>query len=221
MGVVTDYMQAAVMFNLQILPESLICGIVLLAILLANPAVATVAAGAAGTQLLTGAVGRLVMNYAPESAVITSSNDMCHTGYVGKSWARLVRGTAAPELLWHPKAPSIYLSTLGFFAGLGWAVQQLYNDEINAGVMNKTMLATLAVLAVFVLGTGIAFRIMSGCDTVMGAVGGALLGVAIGYFGTIALGYASGRKLTNIWGIPMLQDRINSGGKLYVCPPTA
>jgi hypothetical protein len=220
MGAMKDYTEAAIMFNLQILPESLICGIIILAIVLGNPAIAAVAAGAAGTQLLTGSVGRIIMNFMPDSAVVTSSNDMCHTGYVGKSWARLLRGTAAPELLWHPKAPSIYLATLGFFAGYGWAVQQLYNDEINAGVLKKPMLATLASLSAIVLLTGIAFRIMSGCDTVMGAIGGVLLGIAIGYFGGIALGYATGRKATNVWGIPMLSDRVNSGGALYVCPPT-
>ena len=220
MGAMKDYTSAAIMFNLQILPESLICGIIILAIILGNPAIAAVAAGAAGTQMLTCAVGRIIMNFMPENAVVTSSNDMCHTGYVGKSWARLVRGTAAPELLWHPKAPSIYLATLGFFAGWGWAVQQLYNDEVNAGVLKKGMLATLAVLSLVVLGTGIAFRIMSGCDTIMGAIAGALLGVAIGYFGAISLGYATGRKATNIWGIPLLSDRVNSGAPLYVCPPS-
>jgi hypothetical protein len=220
MGALTDYTQAAIMFNLQILPESLICGIIILAIILGNPAVATVAAGAAGTQLLTGSVGRIIMNFMPDGAVVTSSNDMCHTGYVGKSWARLIRGTSAPELLWHPKAPSIYLATLGFFAGWGWAIQQLYNDEIDAGVLKKGMLGTFAVLSVLMLGLGMFFRIKSGCDTIMGAIGGALLGIAIGYFGAIALGYATGRKATNIWGIPLLSDRVNGGGPLYVCPPS-
>lgn len=221
MGAMKDYTAAAIMFNLQILPESLMCGIIILAILLANPAIATVAAGAAGTQLLAGAAGRIIMNFMPEGAVITSSNDMCNTGYVGKSWARLLRGTAAPELLWHPKAPSIYLATLGFFAGWGWAVQQLYSEEIDAGVMNSGMMTTMAILSVLVLITGILFRIMSGCDTIIGALGGAMFGIAIGYFGGIALGYATGRGATNIWGIPVLGDRVNGGGPLYVCPPTA
>jgi hypothetical protein len=220
MGAMKDYTLAAAMFNLQILPESLICGIIILAIVLGNPAVAAVAGGAAGTQLLAGSVGRIIMNFMPDGAVVTSSNDMCHTGYVGKSWARLVRGTAAPELLWHPKAPSIYLATLGFFAGWGWAIQQLYADEVNAGVMKKGLLATLAVMGLVVLLTGVAFRIMSGCDTIMGAIAGALLGVAIGYFGCIALGYSTDRKATNIWGIPLLSDRVNSGAPLYVCPPS-
>ncbi len=221
MGAMKDYTAAAIMFNLQILPESLMCGIIVLAILLANPAVAVVAAGAAGTQLLTGSVGRLVMNFMPEGAVVSNSNDMCHTGYVGKSWARLLRGTAAPELLWHPKAPSIYLATLGFFAGWGWALQQLYSEEISSGVLNNSMMTALAILSVIVLVTGALFRIMSGCDTIIGAIGGTAFGVALGYFGCIALGYATDRGATNIWGIPRLGDRLTSGGPLYVCPPTA
>jgi hypothetical protein len=217
---ILDYAVTAVMFNLQILPESLICGLIILAILLANPAVAAVAAGAAGTQLLAGTTGRLIMTYMPDGAVINSSNNMCSTGYVGKSWARLLRGTASPELLWHPKAPSIYLATLGFLAGWGWAINQLYTEEIEAGVMNGKMVATLAVLAAVVLVVGNLFRVMSGCDTIIGAIGGSLFGIAIGYFGAIALGTATGRRGTNIWGIPMLQDRISGGNALYVCPPS-
>jgi hypothetical protein len=47
---------------------------------------------------------------------------------------------------------------------------------------------------------------------------GSIFGIAFGYLGAIALGYATDRRATNLWGIPLLRDRINNGSALYICP---
>lgn len=217
MAIFTDYVAAAIIYNLQILPESVLVGLVILAIVLANGPVTALAAGVAGTQLLGGTVGRLVMKYAPDSASVTSSMDACTQGYVGKSWDRLLRGTANPEQLWHPLAPSIFQATVGFLAGYGFSLNQIYSEEINAGVLSKSMMQTISIIAALLMILAVVFRVMSGCETVIGAVGGTAFGLILGYFGTVALAYATGRRATNIWGIPLLQDRINSGAPVYIC----
>ena len=218
MSVYTDYISAALMFNLQILPESLMTGILILAIVLANQALLAMAAGAAGTQLLTGAVGRIIMKMSPNSAKLTSSMDMCNTGFVAKSWDRLLRGPGSPEQLWHPSAPSVFMATIGFFVGYGLALLNLYKEEIDAKVMNRASLITTAVISGLLLITALVYRISSGCESILGAVGGMFFGLAIGYLGCIALGYATDRRATNLWGIPLLRDRINNGSALYICP---
>jgi hypothetical protein len=216
MAIYTDYVAAALMYNLQILPESLMTGILILAIVLANQALLAMAAGAAGTQLLTGAIGRIIMRMSSNAAVPTSSMDMCTTGFIGKSWDRLFR--ASPDQFWHPRAPSVYMATIGFFIGYGLALQNLYKEEIDAKVMSRASLMTTAVISCLLLITAFVFRISSGCETILGAVGGAALGLMIGYLGCIALGYATDRRATNLWGIPLLRDRINNGSALYICP---
>jgi len=214
MAIYTDYIAAAIMYNLQILPESLMTGILILAIVLANQALLAMAAGAAGTQLLTGAVGRIIMRMSGDG-VPASSMDMCSTGFVGKSWERLL-GTGAATF--SPRAPSVYMATIGFFVGYGLALQTLYKEEIDAKVMSRSSLMTTAIISVLLLITAFVFRIASGCESVIGAVGGAALGLALGYLGCIALGYATDRRATNLWGIPLLRDRINAGSALYICP---
>lgn len=215
MPVYKDYLAAAVLYNLQILPESLMCGMIVLAVVLANPALLSLTAGAAVTQLLTNTVGRLLMRYSPDGAVITSSLDACRTGFVGRSWERLLGHT--PDQFWHPRAPSVYLATVGFFAGWGWALSQLYKEEIDAGVVSRSTVTGMGVVSFLILATAILFRLFSGCDSFLGAMGGAALGVAFGYFGAITLGYSTNRRATNIWGIPLLRDRINNGSAVYVC----
>lgn len=217
MAIYTDYVAAAVLYNLQILPESLMCGIVILSIVLANQTLLALAAGAAGTQLLTGAVGSVIMRMT-DSAVRTSSLDMCVQGHLGKTWDRLLSGTENAERLWSPKAPSVYMATVGFFAGWGAALQQLYKEEIRAGIINQNTLTTTAIITALIILLTLLFRTKSGCETWIGAIGGILFGLLLGYMGAIALGYATGRRATNIWGIPLLRDRINNGSAVYICP---
>ena len=219
MSIYTNYIAAALMYNLQILPETLITGIILLAIVLSNPALVALATGAVGTQLLTSAVGLLIMRFGGiDEATLTSSADMCNTGFIGKSWDRLLRGPDAPERLWNPAAPSAYTATIGYFYGVGLALLQLYKEEIDAHVVSRATLITTTLISTIIVVATILFRIWAGCDSVLVAITGLLFGLALGYLGFIVLGYSTGRRATNLWGIPLLKDRINNGSPLYICP---
>lgn len=213
-----DYIGAAIMYNLQILPETLMTGLIVLAVVLANPAILFVAIGTGATQLLTGAAGRLVMRYMPDQAIINANLSQCNTGFIGTSWHRLLSGGTAPDLLWHPKAPSVYMATLGFLSGYGWATQLLYKEEIQAGVLKQSTMTALGALAFIVIAAAGIFRFTTGCETLMSVLTGLLIGFIFGYFGAIALGYSTGRRATNLWGIPLLRDRIANGSAIYVCP---
>jgi len=219
MAIYTDYIAAAIMYNLQILPDTLITGIILLAIVLANQSLVALAAGAVGTQLLTSSVGQLIMKMGGiGEAVPTNSLDMCHSGFIGKSWDRLLRGPNAPDLLWHPAAPSVFMSTIGFFFGYGLGLLQLYKEEIDAKVVPRATLITTTLISALIVIAALTFRIWSGCESILGAGAGLLFGLVIGYMGSVALGYFTDRKATNLWGIPLLRDRINAGSPLYICP---
>jgi len=212
-----DYIAAAIMHNLQILPESLSCGLIILAIVLANPTIFGLAVGTIGMQALTGAVGRLMMKFAPDGAVQRASTDPCHSSYLGQSWERLLRGTVSPEYLLHPTAPSVYTATVAFIAGYGLALQLIYKDEINAGVVNAAWCTAFGILTGIILLLTLIFRTASGCDSFASSAGGLGLGLLIGFLGTVALAYSTNRRATNIWGIPLLRDRINAGAPVYVC----
>ena len=219
-SITSNYIAAAVLYNLQILPETVMAGLIILAVVLANQPLMVLAAAAAFVQLLLGGVGRLVMKFQPEQAVVASSLSSCVStmGFIGKSWQRLINPeTAAANLLWHPLSPSVYMGTVGFFAGWGYALNQLYKDEINAGVLNRSSMMTMGIITGLLLLMALIFRVFSGCETILSALGGTALGAAMGYFLAIAVGYMSDRRLTNIWGMPLLRDRINAGQPVYVC----
>lgn len=217
MGMWSDYVVAPLMYNLQVLPEAIVAGMIILAVILANQSLVFLAIGGALTQLLTGVVGRILMRVAPgNSTPAMAPMDGCRGGFLGKSWESLLNPN--PDHIWHPRAPSQYMALLGFFGGVGGAIQQLYKEEIDAGIIGRNTLVATSVISILVVALAAVFRYFGGCDSIMSIVGGLAFGLAIGYFGYVALGYASGRTLTNIWGIPLLRDRINSGAPLYICP---
>lgn len=192
-----------VIYNLQILPETLMCGIIILAIILGNQSLVALALSLVFTQLIAQGIGRIIMNIQPDSAVARTSIDPCSVGILSKSWARLAGSN--PNLLWHPMAPSIYLSTIGFFTGWGIALQQIYKEEIDSGLIKKSSLVTTLALGVILLALAFAYRIYSGCESFMGATAGTVLGLMFGLLGCIALSYVTDRKATNVWGIPLLK----------------
>jgi hypothetical protein len=217
MGLWHDYIASTFMYNMQILPDAIVAGMIILAVLLANQSLFFLAAGGVLTQLFTGAIGRILMKMAPENAGVTMNPlDGCHGGFLGKSWESLLNPN--PDHLWYPLAPSRYMALLGFFGGVGAALQQLYKEEIDAGIIGRNTLTATSIISILVVVLAAVFRYFGGCDTISSIIGGLLLGLALGYFGYVALGYASGRRLTNVWGIPLLRDRINNGSALYICP---
>ena len=212
-----DYIAASIMYNLQILPEAIVAGMIILAVLLANQSLFFLAAGGVLAQVFTGAIGRILMKMAPDNARPTMQPlDGCRGGFLGKSWDSLLNPN--PDHIWYPLAPSRYMALLGFFGGVGGAIQQLYKEEIDAGIIGRNTLTATSIISILIVALAAVFRYFGGCDTIASILAGLLLGLSIGYFGYITLGYASGRRLTNIWGIPLLRDRINNGSPLYICP---
>ena len=220
-----DYFLESAIFNIQILPESLLCGIIVISVLLANQPLMAVAAGGIITQIITYVIGESIMaaDSKSDNIVARAPTDICTSGYIGKSWERLLRNTflrneGKPEMYYHVYAPSVYLSTVGFFSGWGFALQQLYREEIDAGILSRATATTMLVITILLLLLVIVYRTMSGCETFFGAITGLFIGVIAGYFMCFILGYSTNRRATNVWGIPLLRDRINDGGPVYICP---
>lgn len=211
-----EYALNIAIYHLQILPDLLVAGSVLLAILLANPTVVALAIGALAAQGLTRLAGTLLMMAQPSAAIVRSSLDVCTGGFIGKSWNRLFR--VGTEHLWHPLAPSVYLATVGFFVGYGAALAQLYKDELNAGLLPRGYVAASIPIAAVIAIVALVFRYFSQCESLLSSLTGLAVGLLLGYFGAVILGYATNRRGTNLWGIPLLRDRINNGAAVYVCP---
>lgn len=194
-------------YNLQVLPESLMVGIIILAVVLVSQPLIALAVGAVITQVLTNVIGKLLMKFMPGNAEITKCAEVCNPGLAGKVWSRLLNGGVNPDLLWHPIAPSAYLSIIGYFVGVGLALLLIYKEEIEAHVISSSSLTGTTVVTLIIFVIAVVFRIYYGCDSVFGAIGGTMIGLLFGYLGTVTLGYVTNKRATNIWGIPLIRER--------------
>ena len=213
-----DDIKEGVDYILRTLPDSLVTGITVLAVLLGNQSLFTVAASSIFMQALITGIGYLVIRFNPDSAITRSSLEPCVAGYINNYWAQ-VRG--GRDNLDHPYAPSLYMATISFFAGWGGGLKQLYADEISQGVLSSSQTTGLLITALLIVIAAMFYRIfVSQCESLVGALIGLGTGAALGYVMCIAIGAATGRTATNIWGMPLLRDRINNGSPIYTCPKT-
>jgi hypothetical protein len=190
-----------------------------LAILLGNQSLFTIAASSIFMQALVTGIGYLVIRFNPDSVITRSSQEPCVAGYINNYWAQVRGGRDNTD---HPYAPSLYMATLSFFAGWGAALKQLYADEINQGVLSNSQTTGLLVTAFLIVLAAMIFRIyFIQCESLIGALIGLATGGALGYVACIAIGSATGRTATNLWGMPLLRDRIAAGSPIYTCPKTA
>lgn len=199
---------AIIGYNLRILPESLICGIIFLAIILVSQPLMILAIGVLFTQLFTHVSGKLLVKYTPgyyEATTISKCDELCAPDFIGKPWWRLLSNTS--DVIWNPKSPSVYLATLAYLVGVGMALLLIYKEEINAKVVPNSTLITTGIISGILLLIAIIFRTSNGCETIFAALGGTIIGLLLGYLGTIVLSYATNRRATNIWGIPLIRDR--------------
>jgi hypothetical protein len=197
-------------FNLQILPESIVTGLIVLSIVLANYTLTVMGIGAVLTQIFTAFIGATIFK---NTSTAAAPGDGCTGGFYGLSPQTLFN---PPDIRGDPLAPSIYMATIGYFFGYGLGLQQIYYYEIERAKAQTPLIITAVVSALLVV-LALIFRIgWFGCDTYVAAACGTLLGLALGYFGSVLIAYFTGRRATNVWGLPLLQDRINSGSAVYM-----
>lgn len=203
-------------FVIQVLPDSLITGITVLAILLGNQTLFALSASSLFMQALVTGIGYMVIKFNPDSVVTRLADEPCAIGFINNYWARVRGGINNVD---HPYAPSLYMATVAFFAGWGAGLKQLYAEEIDQGVINSSQTTTFLVLAFTIVAAVMLWRVFaSGCETFVGAFIGIATGTLLGYVFSVSLGYATDRRATNIWGMPLLRDRIAAGSPIYTCP---
>jgi len=202
-------------YILQVLPDSLITGITVLAILLGNQTLFALAGSSLIMQALVTGIGYIIIKFNPDSVVTRIAEEPCAAGFINNYWARVRGGLANVD---HPYAPSLYLATVAFFAGWGAGLKQLYAEEIDQGVISNSQTTGFLITAFIILAAVMILRIfVSNCETLVGAFVGVATGTLLGYVFSVSLGFATDRKATNIWGMPLLRDRIAAGSPIYTC----
>jgi hypothetical protein len=213
--------QDAVLGNLTALPDTLLAGVALFALLLQSAPLATLAAALLAVSPAHALVARGLSAAIPGLGQGTGAGaERCSGRFAGVSLERLARSASsldfdAGAVAW----PSYYATFFGCLAAYVGLVPVTYAKELGAPRAAGRAAAVYGGLAVLALLLALvcAYRFLSGCDSAGSLVVGLALGAALGAVAHLGLAAATGRAATNLLGLPLLRGAAADGAPLYVC----
>jgi len=209
----------AVLFNLNYLPDTILGGIVLFALLLQSGPLAILGLLLFSLEFLHAGVSILLVNAIPGLKSAALDVARCSGHFPGISYERVMATISQTGTLKNlgVSFPSYFMMFFGTLFGYIWAMSETYKRELNslpqkrAGVLAGVVLMGLLTFLFFI------YRNISGCDSFLSTLVGSILGLLYGYAIENAVATLSGRSLTNLMNTPLISDRSVDGKPIYVC----
>ena len=215
----SEFTGRGVLFNLNYMPDTILGGIVLFALILQSPPLAILGVSLFSLEFVHAGIAAFLSKAI--SGLNEPSKDVarCSGRFPGISYERAV-GILVSEGTMKTLAvsfPSYYMMFFGTLFGYTFAVSQTYEEELKAmPVKRASTLSGLIVMGILTLMFAL-FRVGTECDSFLSVLVGYAIGLLIGYTLENLVAFLSGRELTNIINIPLLRDRAADGKPIYVC----
>lgn len=213
-----NYLKATFHEGIRLLPDSVIMGAFLLALLTQSYSMSIFAASLIEASLLGLGIRNLftsidLLHMAPMQ---TENREKCVSGYFTPTIETLLGFGPGTITSAFPSFPVFILTTASSYV-VGTMMDQ--KDELEALGTYYSSRFYIAMFAVFFfLSVLTTYRLSYGCENAGVLVASVLLGILVGaglVFQNIRL---LGRDSTNLVSIPLLRERTKDGKPLYVCP---
>jgi hypothetical protein len=204
-------------YNLQVFPDTVTAAAFIFALLFQSPAFAALGGSSMMLSMIHPTIARFFTRFV-NGAIGSGTDARCSGHFPGISFERVIDiKTSGFQALSYTGWPSYYSVFTGFIISYLGTLPMMYQNELNASPKRKaSMILGYVVISILLL-TLMVYRLMSGCDTPLGAFVGALVGAAIGFLMVILFAYISDRRLTNLLGLPLMRDKAADGKPIYVC----
>lgn len=209
---------AGLKYNLQVFPDTVTAAALIFALLFQSPAFAALGGSSILVSLIHPQIARFFTTFV-NGAVGSGSDARCSGHFPGGlSFERIMNiKTTGFQALSYTGWPSYYSVFVGFLVSYLGSMPLMYQNELAASPKRKASMIFGYVVAAIVLLTLVVYRLVTGCDTPMGAFVGVLVGLALGFLMVLLLSYMSDRRLTNLLGLPLMRDKAEDGKPIYVC----
>jgi hypothetical protein len=148
------------------------------------------------------------------------SSDQCTTGLPS-----LYQITAIGKLLEISTFPSgAIFFVVGVLSYIFFSILNFRGELEELGKQEpewKVRLPLSVVFSASLIVLFVVYRVWSGCDTVIPALGSSVFGFGAGFLIYLLHNYLFGRDAINMLGLPLLADRAAGGRPLYVCAKQA
>ena len=219
LSALSQYTGKGILFNLNYMPDTILGGIVLFSLLLQSGPLALLGLSLFSLEFVHAGVATLLAGAIPGLKGTSKDVARCSGHFPGISYERAVAtllGSGTLKTL-SAEFPSYFMMFFGALFGYMLGMSDTYKRELEglpqkrAGIMAGVIIMGLLTFLFLVN------RTVSGCDSFLSVLVGALLGALYGYSMETLIAFLSGRSLTNLMNTPLITDRSADGKPIYVC----
>lgn len=205
----------AFLFNLNYLPDTILGGLVLFALLIQSVPLGILSALMLSLEWVHAGSSSFLAEVVPGVREASKDIQRCSGHFPGISFERLTTMTTMATL--NNGFPSYYMMFFGALFGYMIGMGQTYSLELQGMPQKRAAVYS----GVFIMGLltimFTIYRFFTGCDTILSVFVGLILGLIYGYSTEILIAMLSDRTLTNLMNIPLIRDRAEDGKPIYVC----
>jgi hypothetical protein len=215
----SQFAAKGVLFNLNYMPDTILGGIVLFALLLQSAPLALLGTSLFSLEFVHAGLAAFLNKAIPGLNEASKDVARCSGHFPGISYERatatlLDQGTLKTLSV---SFPSYYMMFFGALFGYMIGMAQTYERELNGMPQKRAgVVSGVVVMGLFTLMFGI-YRVGSGCDSFLSILVGLLAGFVFGYGVESLIALLSDRALTNLMNVPIIRDRATDGKPIYVC----
>jgi hypothetical protein len=218
-GALSQFVAKGVLFNLNYLPDTILGGIVLFALLLQSAPLALLGISLFSLEFVHGAVSLMLANAIPDLRSPTEDVGRCSGHFPGVSFERVAATLISQGTLKNISVgfPSYYMMFFGALFGYVLAMAQTYQRELQGLPQKRAAIYAGVVVMGLLTVLFMVSRVFTNCDTPISVVVGALAGLLYGFMMEGLIAYLSDRSLTNLINTPLIRNRAEDGKPIYVC----
>jgi hypothetical protein len=215
----SNFTGKGILFNLNYMPDTILGGIALFALLLQSGPLALLGVTLFSLEFLHGGIATILGNAIPGLKTASKDVTRCSGHFPGISYERAVASLLSSGTLKtiSVQFPSYYMMFFGTLFGYMYAMSETYSKELNGMPQKRAAIMSGIIIMGLLTFLFLINRTLSGCDSFMSVIVGTLLGGLYGYLIENLIAFLSGRTLTNLMNTPLITDRSADGKPIYVC----
>ena len=207
------------MYNLNYLPDTVLGGIVLFALLLQSAPLGALGVSLFSLELVHAGLAAGLAESIPGLKAAAKDVARCSGHFPGISYERATATLLGEGTLKTLSVgfPSYYMMFFGALFGYMLAMVNTYEHELEGMPQKRAAVYAGVIIMGLLTFLFLLFRLFTACDTLVSILIGAVAGLAYGYGAEMVFAAVSGRTMTNLMNVPLIRDRTADGKPIYVC----
>jgi len=215
----SEFTAKGFLYNLNYLPDTILGGIVLFALLLQSAPLGLLGLSLFSLEFVHAGLASGLSEAIPGVKEASKDVARCSGHFPGISYERATATLLGEGTLRTLSVgfPSYYMMFFGALFGYMLAMANTYAPELEGMPQKRAAIYAGVIIMGLLSVLFLVYRMVSSCDTLISVLIGSVVGLAYGYGIEMLIATLSGRTQTNLMNVPLIRDRTADGKPIYVC----